>query len=136
MSGWHDKAPPGPASALLLVLAVVVGVGMVFLGLRVLTGPSLGSSPLNPALSDRIGRVFLVPGAVDVLAAATALVVRRRRPVWARGLMVTAAASLFVAGLVVIVGVVALPMLLVGAGLLVAAFTDEEPGPKIRWEGR
>ncbi len=63
MSGWHDKAPPGPASAVLLVLAVLVGVGMVWLG------------------------------------------VRRRRPVLARGLMV-------------------------------AAFTDEEPGPKIRWEGR
>jgi len=135
MSGWHDKAPPGPASAVLLVLAVLVGVGMVWLGVRVLGAGQLGS-PLNPAVSDRIGRVFLVPGAVDVLAALTALGVRRRRPVLARGLMVAAAVALLVAGIVVIVGVVAVPLLLVAAGLLVAAFTDEEPGPKIRWEGR
>ncbi|MDP9823749.1 hypothetical protein [Nocardioides massiliensis] len=135
MSGWHDKAPPGPMSAAVLVVAVLVGIGMILLGIRVLTSTGL-QSPVNAAVSDRIGRVFLVPGAVDTLAALGALLLRRRRPVVARGLMVTAAIALLVGGLVVIVGVVAIPMLLTGAGLLVAAFTDEEPGPKIRWEGR
>lgn len=130
--GWQEKAPPGPVSATVLVVAVVVGVLMVGIGLRVLAGSDLPQSPSNVAASDRLGWMFTVPGAVVTAASSAALLLRRRRGALARAAMVAAALALVVSGLVLIVGVVGIPMLLVAVALLVAAFTDEEPGPAVR----
>ena len=130
--GWREKAPPGPVSATVLTVALVLGVLMVGIGLRVLGGSDLPQSPRNVAASDRLGWMFTVPGAVVVVASLVALVTRRRRALAARAAMVLAAAALVVSGLVLIVGVVGIPMLLVAVALLVAAFTDEEPGPAVR----
>ena len=130
--GWSEKAPPGPISATVLVGAGVLGVLMVGIGLRVLAGSDLPQSPRNVAASDRLGWMFTAPGGVVAVASLAALVVRRRHRVLARGLMLLTGAALVVSGLVLIVGVVGIPMLLVAVALLVAAFTDEEPGPAVR----
>lgn len=130
--GWRERAAPGPVSATVLVVAVVLGLLMVGIGLRVLAGSDLPQSPRNVAASDRLGWMFTAPGAVVVVASVTALVARRRQVVLARSAMVLAGVALVVAGLVLIVGVVGIPMLLVAVALLVAAFTDEEPGPAVR----
>ncbi|MDP3967939.1 MAG: hypothetical protein Q8Q02_06630 [Nocardioides sp.] len=130
--GWREKAPPGPVSTTVLVVAVVLGVLMVGIGLRVLAGSDLPQSPRNVAASDRLGWMFTVPGGFVAVASLLALLVRRRRRVLARAAMLVAAVALVVAGLVLIVGFIGIPMLLVAAALLVAAFTDEEPGPSVR----
>lgn len=130
--GWQEKAPPGPVSAAVLVVAAVVGVLMAGIGLRVLAGSDLPQSPGNVAASDRLGWMFTAPGVVVTVASLVGLAVRRRRAVLARSAMVLAGLALAVSGQVLIVGVVGIPMLLVSVALLVAAFTDEEPGPAVR----
>jgi len=131
MVAWDERPPPGPVSATLMTVAVVVGLGMVALGWRVIAGDAV-RSPMYGEVGTRIGRVFLVPGIVVTLASLAGLVLRRRRGALTRRLMIVAAVGLLVAGVVVIVGVVGIPMILVGAGLLVSAFSDEEPGPSIQ----
>lgn len=130
--GWQEKAPPGPVSATVLVVALVLGVLMVGIGLRVLAGPDLPESPRNVVASDRLGWMFTVPGGVVAAASLVALFLRHRRRVRARAAMLVAAVALIVSGPVPMVGVVGVPMLLVAVALLVAAFTDEEPGPVVR----